>query len=270
MAFAEVRADPEWRAVAYTRAERALTVPMLVLSVLLVPVLLLPLVWRAMPADVSRALDDADLVIWGAFVVEYVLLLGLAPDRRRFFRTHLLELGLVALPMLRPLRVLRASRALRAARIGRAALGATRAVGLSRRRLAVSGALYAPLAAVLVSLAAAVVILDLERDAKGATITSLPDALWWAMTTISTVGYGDRFPVTSGGRVVAGVLMVFGIALLGVITAGVAAAFVRWSSEPAERGVEADHAAERVQLADVLDELRAVRRELEALRQDRV
>lgn len=73
----------------------------------------------------------------------------------------------------------------------------------------------------------AVVMLDVEREAEGANITTPADAFWWACTTITTVGYGDRYPVTNVGRVIAVLLMIVGIALLGVLTASIAAWFVR-------------------------------------------
>jgi voltage-gated potassium channel len=111
----------------------------------------------------------------------------------------------------------------------------------------------------LVGFVAALAVLDAERDAPEASITTFGDALWWTITTISTVGYGDRYPVTAEGRVVAGALMVAGIALLGVVTASIASWFVE--------SVRAnDRETERVeaQLAEVLAELRAVRAQLDA------
>lgn len=254
------------RETAYRRVELSLSVPLLVLSLLLIPVLLVPIAWPHMPHDVAESFSVADYGIWAVFAVEYLLLLTLAPDRRRFARTHLLELALVLLPMLRPLRIMRSARALRAVRVGRAAVGAGTALAISRRQVALNAALYAPVAAAVVVVASAVFVLDLERDAHGANITTLPDALWWAATTITTVGYGDHYPVTAGGRIVAVTLMVIGIGLLGVVTASVAAAFVRWAAEPAEVEDEHEHAEQRVELAEVLAELRAVRTELVALR----
>ena len=78
-----------------------------------------------------------------------------------------------------------------------------------------------------------VAVLDAERGAAHANITSFGDSLWWAATTITTVGYRDRYPVTTQGRLVAVVLM-RGIALLSVLTAGIAAWFVRQSSVATE------------------------------------
>ncbi|MEJ7650121.1 MAG: potassium channel family protein [Nakamurella sp.] len=77
----------------------------------------------------------------------------------------------------------------------------------------------------------ALAILDVEQLAPDANIRSFGDALWWASTTVTTVGYGDRFPVTTQGRFVAVGLMLVGLAVVGVITASVAA----WLIENVER-----------------------------------
>ena len=70
-------------------------------------------------------------------------------------------------------------------------------------------------------------VLLFEEKAKGSNIHSYPDALWWAIVTVTTVGYGDRYPATEGGRAVAVVLMLVGIGLIGVLTATVASVFVK-------------------------------------------
>jgi voltage-gated potassium channel len=87
------------------------------------------------------------------------------------------------------------------------------------------------LIALALNLIAAALVLSFERDMPGSNIHSFPDALWWAVTTITTVGYGDRFPVSPAGRGVAVVLMVSGIALFGIITASIAAYFVEQKTE---------------------------------------
>ena len=105
--------------------------------------------------------------------------------------------------MLRPLRVLRVFTATQAL--------FTRSGGLLRRGQAIG------LTALL---------LDAERGAPGANIETPGEALWWAATTVTTVGYGDVYPVTTTGRIVAVASMVVGIALIGSVTATVAAWFV--------------------------------------------
>ena len=74
---------------------------------------------------------------------------------------------------------------------------------------------------------AAIQITIIERVSPSGNIKNFSDGLWWAFTTITTVGYGDRYPTTTEGRILAVCLMVLGISLLGVVSATIAAWFVR-------------------------------------------
>lgn len=89
-----------------------------------------------------------------------------------------------------------------------------------------------------------ITVLDAEQDAKGANITTFGDALWWACTTVTTVGYGDRFPVTVQGRVVAVGLMLVGIAVVGAVTATIAAWLVSQVEQERERADAGDPGSE--------------------------
>jgi voltage-gated potassium channel len=128
--------------------------------------------------------------------------------------------------MLRPLRIVRSVRVLRALRLGRLSALAGGGAAKSKRSVASRATNYVLIVTGSLVVICSVVVLDLERSAKGATIRSFGDALWWALSTITTVGYGDHVPVTAGGKAVAAVLMVSGIGLVGVITAAIAAFFV--------------------------------------------
>ena len=97
------------------------------------------------------------------------------------------------------------------------------------------------LVAVAVVIGAAATVLDAERNVPDSNITTFPDALWWAATTVTTVGYGDRFPVTAEGRLVGVVLMVVGIAVFGSITAALAGRLIQAGAAEAD-----DEAAERI------------------------
>jgi voltage-gated potassium channel len=135
-------------------------------------------------------------------------------------KTHKLDLAMVALPMLRPLRVLRLLRLARA--------GTVLSVGLKRARALLT---HHNLHFVLLSVAVIVFVaagleVAFEVNAKGSNIHGFADALWWAVVTVTTVGYGDKFPVTAAGRGVAVVLMLVAIGLIGVLTATVASFFV--------------------------------------------
>lgn len=97
-----------------------------------------------------------------------------------------------------------------------------------------------------------------ERDVAGANITDFGTALWWALTTITTVGYCDHYPVSFEGRLVAAVLMIAGVALIGVVTATVAAWLVQRVSRPgqAEDEGETSIAELRAQVAELTEAVR--------------
>ena len=158
--------------------------------------------------DRQAQLPDAILTaIWCAFVVDYAANLVLARPRRQWFTSHLWELAIVALPVLRPLRLLRLLSVI-------AMLQRTTAFAV-RGRVAV----YVVTATALLVAVAGLAVLDAEQNAPGANIKQIGDAWWWAFATITTVGYGDYYPVTLAGRLVAVVLMGCGVALLGSVTA---------------------------------------------------
>lgn len=146
-------------------------------------------------------------IMWVAFAVDYAARLWLAQDRAQFIRKNLLDLAVIALPMLRPLRMLRLVLLLKA--FNRAG-----ASGL-RGRVGT----YLAGGALVLGVVAALAVLDAERTHDKANITTFADALWWTIATMTTVGYGDQYPVTTTGRVVAAGLMLGGIALLGTVTA---------------------------------------------------
>ncbi|WP_207782695.1 potassium channel family protein [Phytoactinopolyspora limicola] len=162
-------------------------------------------------------------LVWAVFAFDYMVRLTLASDRRRFVKHNLLDLVAVLLPMLRPLRLLRM--------IGTILLVSERAQRSTRYKVTT----YVCGTAVLVALLAALAVLDAERGQPGATITTPADAFWWSAATVTTVGYGDTYPVTGVGRMIAVLLMITGIALLGVITANVAAWFVERFNETSEQ-----------------------------------
>jgi voltage-gated potassium channel len=140
------------------------------------------------------------------FAADYVARLSLAPNPRRWFVRHLFDLAVVKLPLLRPLRLLRLV----------VLIGAlNKAVDNAIRGRVV---IYAVSGAALLVYVAALAILQAERPDPGADIKTFGQAVWWAITTVTTVGYGDLSPVTTAGRVIAALLMVGGISLVGVVT----------------------------------------------------
>jgi voltage-gated potassium channel len=163
--------------------------------------------------------------------------------------SNALDLVVILLPLLRPLRMLRLLTLLDVVN--------RRAASSLRGRIAI----YVVGATGLIIFCSSLAVLDAERANPDANITSFPDAVWWAATTVTTVGYGDRYPTTTTGRMVAVLLMLGGIALLGIVTAGLASWLLDRIREVEER---ADAATRRdvARLALQVDELRREVREL--------
>lgn len=191
---------------------------------------------------------------WAVFALDFVLRVAVARHRWQYFTRHLLDFAIVALsalPALRPVRLIILFRV-----INRKAAATLRG----------QVALYVVISTATLVVSAALAVLSAERGAHGANITSFGDALWWAMVTITTVGYGDQYPVTPEGRFIAVGLMIAGIALIGVVTASFAAWFidrVRVEEAEAQAATRRDLEAVMARLDTVTEELTALRRSAE-------
>ncbi len=207
----------------------------------------IPIIWPQVPAAARTVSMTALTTIWLVFCADFVVRLALACDRRHFLRTHVVDLLAVALPILRPLRLLKLV----------ALVSVLNRVG--SRTLRGRVVTYAIGGTSLLVFVGALAFTEAERGRPGATIDSFGDGLWWAITTMTTVGYGDTYPVTTTGRVVAVTLMVAGIALLGVVTATLAS----WLVERIADDAEAEQTATRAQVEALLQEVRELRAAVE-------
>jgi voltage-gated potassium channel len=158
-------------------------------------------------------------IVWGLFIVDYVVRLYLASNRWHWFVRHLLDFAIVALPLVRPLRLLRL---LVLIEVLQSAIG-----NAFRGRIVV----YTVSGVLLLIYTSSLAVFDKERFLPGATINSFGKALWWSITTVTTVGYGDVYPVTNTGRIIAVLLMIGGISLVGVVTAALASWIIERVSE---------------------------------------
>ena len=143
-----------------------------------------------------------------AFGVDYLMKLLLAPQRGRWFVRHPVDLLMVVLPVARPLRLLRPF-----------TLASSHGTGPGHRhqdRASWPTSLYPPSFCIYT---VALSVFSFEKGAPNANITTMGDSLWWAIVTITTVGYGDYYPVTVLGRWAAAALMVGGFAVLSMVTA---------------------------------------------------
>jgi len=196
------------------RRERweARTGPVLMLAALM---FLVAFGWPIVDPDVSPAVRTLCWALaglsWALFAADFAVRIALSRNRVHFITHSPLDVVLVLVPMLRPLSLLRVVSVIGILdrQAGRAAHGRV--------------ALYVASSSVLLITVSALFMLDAERGRPGAVIDSFDDALWWAATTVTTVGYGDTYPATGTGRAIAAVLMFCGIALIGVVTATVAA-----------------------------------------------
>jgi voltage-gated potassium channel len=210
--------------------------------------------WPILDPDLDPSLVRLCFVVtwatWLLFAADYLTRLTLSVDRRRFFRHNIPDLVVTVLPILRPLRMLRLLTAINVL---------NRHAGQSLRgRVAV----YVAGSTSLVIFVAGLAVLDAERADPEANITAFGDAIWWAMTTVTTVGYGDRFPITGTGRFVAAGLMLAGIALLGIVTASTAT----WLIDRIRQVEEESEQATRRDIAALATEINALRDEIARLR----
>jgi voltage-gated potassium channel len=192
----------------------------------------------------AAAVDVALVAVYCLFVVDYIARLRLARPRGRWFLRHLWELPVILLPFLRPLRLLSLAVVVKSLQ---------QAVGHTIRGRVI---VYTACGAVAVVYAASLAILDVEGDNPDSDINTLGDALWWASTTVTTVGYGDLHPVTGVGRLIAVALMLGGITLLGLVTATLAS----WIVERVAEEDTANLAATRAQIEELRDEIRRLNR----------
>jgi voltage-gated potassium channel len=220
--------------------ERRLELPLLAFALLTIPAIALDQPGVGEPwKGIGIALN---WVIWLAFVAEVVIMLSVVPDRRQWLRDHPLDLAIVILtpPFLPP--ALQAARLFRLLRL----LRLVRAATLARHIFSTEGIRDAAILTCVAVLGGGAAFAAVEQKDN----LSAWDGVWWAIQTVTTVGYGNPRVTTDGGRIIAICLMVTGIGFVAVLTAAAAERFVRGRREEEERA-----RAERAAIAERLDEI---------------
>ena len=222
--------------------------------------------------EVDAILFGADTLFCIIFLGDFALSLKRAPDRRAYLfgprPGRSLPAGVVdllgSIPSVGIFRAFRIFRLARLARLLRAKGSKDLAMEFVNRR-AESAIYIIIVAAMLVLLIGSSLVAFVEPGVEGANIQTGADAFWWAWVTITTVGYGDRFPVTEGGRVVGMLTMAVGIGIFGVLTSYLSTIFM---APPTPAPDEADETAEAEVASTnaILAELTAMRAELAELR----
>jgi voltage-gated potassium channel len=233
------------------RLPRAFEWLMAAMAILVIPALVLER--RAPTPEIRTAALVLNWVIWLAFVIEFVVR-WIADGRRSVPRRAWFDVVLIAVtpPIGVPdsMQGFRALRALRVLRLFRAFGVIAMALRLAKRHFGSRRFHYVGLVAIATVLLGAAGVYAVEGDENRA-ISSYGDALWWAVVTATTVGYGDVSPVTAEGRVIAVVLMLTGIGVIGVFTATVASFFF----EHEQQCDSAELAARLDRIEQKLDEL---------------
>lgn len=197
-------------------------------------------------SDDRSTLNTLMNVIWGIFIADLTIRTILAPRHIAYLVHHPIDVLAVAVPAFRVLRVLRVLTA------GQWLISRGSRLRIGRTATAVV------LAVIFLTYLSALAVVNAERGAKGATIETFGDGLWWSLVTMATVGYGDYTPVTTNGRIIAVGVMVVGISLLGLVGASVASAVVTRLSGKQQQGQD----EVRSEMKQLLAEVAALRQEL--------
>jgi voltage-gated potassium channel len=210
------------------RIERRFEVPIVIAALLVIPILFVEQSNPGEPWDTIAAIGN--WLVWLLFLAEVVVMLAVVPDRWRWLRAHPLEVAIVVLtPPFLPasLQALRVFRLLRLLRL-------IAAVRYARRVFTLDGLRYGALLALITVLAGGAAFAHAEGEK-----VSTWDGVWWAVTTMTTVGYGDISPATDVGRAVAIGVMLVGIGFLSLLIGAVSERFLAAEvEEVAEAGRE--------------------------------
>lgn len=228
-----------------TRSERVQTRfewPVIVAALLTIPIIVIQESHFGSPwRQIATALNWAT---WAVFAAEVIVMLSIVPDRRKWIRAHWID---VAVTVITPPFVPAAWQAARVFRLARL-LRLARLFSL-RNLLSLEGMKYVALVAAGMVVFGGAVFAEVEAQQNLTTW----DGIWWAMTTVTTVGYGDISPHSDGGRVIAIVIMLVGIGFVALLTAFIADRFINQSK------------ATEAKEDQILGELRAIRLRLDAL-----
>jgi voltage-gated potassium channel len=177
-----------------------------------------------LPAEISRVLYITDNIICAVFLIDFMKRFFQAENKLKFMQWGWIDL-VSSIPMFDFMRVGRAVRLIRLFRILRAFRSTKHLIQYIFKRRTKGTLTAAAIIAILMIIFSSIAILQVETD-PNSNIKTAEDAIWWAYVTITTVGYGDKFQVTTEGRIIATMLMTVGVGLFGTFTAYLASWFI--------------------------------------------
>lgn len=182
-----------------------------------------------LPSEIAKVLSYVDNVICAVFFIDFVVRYREAENKLEFMKWGWIDL-IASIPTLDFMRAGRLLRLIRLIRVLRA-FRSTKHIVQHVFKNKIQGTLTTvAIIAVLMLLFSSIAILQFETD-PNSNIKTAGDAIWWSYVTITTVGYGDKYPVTTEGRIIAAILMTVGVGLFGTFTAYVSSWFVKDSSK---------------------------------------
>ncbi len=229
----------------------------LVLSVTVLAVVGAEAIWK-LPPEVSRLLQGIDTAICLVFFFDFARRLWRAPSKWGYLKWGWIDL-LASIPAVDALRWGRILRLVVILRLVRTLRTAHRIYAAVFARKFQGGMATVLITTFLVLTVSSTAVLLFEVDEKS-NIHTAEEALWWSVTTITTVGYGDKFPVTTEGRVVAMILMFMGVGLFGMLSGLVATLFLGNSNAPPPAPPPPP-----AEVSDLVREVRALRARLDEI-----
>lgn len=204
-----------------------------------------------------------DSAVCIVFLFDFFFQFMTAPIRLEYLKWGWIDF-ISSIPMIGVLRWARVARVFRILRVLRGMRATRVLVGFALQKRAEGAFGSALLVAMLLVVFSSVAILHFEAPQSSSNIRTAEDAVWWAVVTITTVGYGDKYPVTLEGKVLAALLMTAGVAVIGTFTGFVAA----WFLEPTEEEQEREMEQMCVLLSEMRAELSEIRSELASISRD--
>ena len=231
---------------------------MMLLSLVAVIIMLI-LTFGQPEKQTQKLLMYIDTGICFIFISNFFYRFFRAEQKRLYFKKHWIDL-VASIPAIEPLRAARIFQILRVIRLIRSSRSILVPLIKQKKEATMASLLVAVITILSI---ASVVILLVESGTKGANIHTAEQAIWWALVTISTVGYGDYYPVTTAGHIIGGIVIISGVSFFGVVSGYMASIFVAPDENKINEKHEAHQEQIRIKLEQALQRMEANQKQME-------